>query len=102
MRGADAEIGDQAREAARQLAQAFGLRLKLLQRFLVKLPQGPRFTSDRLFERAESLVEIEFVGRSGLPLRLAPLMKRQAETIQLRLEARQTLFQTWIVLLHRE
>jgi hypothetical protein len=29
-------------------------------------------------------------------------MKGEAEAIQLSLEARQTLFQTWIVLAHRE
>jgi hypothetical protein len=29
-------------------------------------------------------------------------MKGEAETIQLRFEARQTLFETWIVRMHRE
>jgi len=31
-----------------------------------------------------------------------PLMKGEAETIQLCLEARQPLFESWIVLMHRQ
>jgi hypothetical protein len=102
MGGADAQVGEECLKAARQLAEALRLRLKLFQRFLVELPQRARFAGDCLLECAKPLVEIERVCRASLALGLAPLMKGQAETIQLSLETRQTLFQTWIARLHRE
>ena len=64
------------------------------------LAQCMSFVIGRRFERANALIDFGFARRLGAFLRL-PLMERKAETIQLRLEARQTLFETRIVLIHR-
>jgi hypothetical protein len=59
--------------------------------------QRKGFAIEGLFERADSLIQIR-AGRRVL-VRL-PLVQGEAESIQLSLEARQTLFETRIVLVH--
>ena len=75
--------------------------LELFQRLFVKTPQLLRFARNRFFERAHPLIEIGGRFSGGLTLRVLPLMKGKAETIQLCLEARQPLFKAGIVLMHR-
>ena len=57
------------------------------------------FSIECFFERAHAQIDIS-PGR--LVLVRLPLVQSEAEAIQLRLEARQPLFETRIVLLHRK
>ena len=59
------------------------------------------FARNCLFERAHALIEIGGWIRRRVTLCVLPLMQGEAETIQLRLEARQPLFEAGIVLMHR-
>ena len=75
-----------------------GVCLQLLERLLMHQPQCMSFTVERFFERSDSLIDV----RSGrCAIAVLPLMQGEAESIQLSLESRQPLFETWIVV-HRE
>jgi hypothetical protein len=56
------------------------------------------FAIECLFECADAVIDVS--ARRRVIVRL-PLMKREAESIQLRLEARQPLFEARIVFVHR-
>jgi hypothetical protein len=60
--------------------------------------QRMSFSIESFFEPADTLIEVG--ARRGVILRL-PLMKGEAESIQLGFESRQSLFETRIVLVHR-
>jgi hypothetical protein len=60
--------------------------------------QRMSFTIECLFERPDAVIEVR--ARRRVIVRL-PLMKSEAESIQLRLEARQPLFEARIVSMHR-
>src|SRR5688572_4127333 len=60
--------------------------------------QRMSFAIECLFECADSVIDVSAGWRALVRL---PLMKREAESIQLRLEARQALLETRIVLVHR-
>jgi hypothetical protein len=57
------------------------------------------FAIERLFQCADALIDVS--ARRRVLVRL-PLMQGEAESIQLRLESRQSLFEARIVLVHRE
>jgi mono/diheme cytochrome c family protein len=71
--------------------------LELLERLLVHQSQRMSFTIECLFQCADAVIDVG--ARRRVLVRL-PLMKGEAESIQLSLEARQPLFETWIVV-HR-
>ena len=71
--------------------------LELFERLLVHQPQCMSFAAECFFERSDSEIDVRRRRRAIVRL---PLMKRKAETIQLSLESRQALFETWIVV-HR-
>jgi hypothetical protein len=75
------------------------MRLQLLERFFVHQPQRMSFSIECFFERANAQIDIS--ARRFVLVRL-PLMQRKAEAIQLRLEARQPLFEPRIVFVHRK
>jgi hypothetical protein len=95
------EISEERLNRAREFGEILRVALELFERFFVQLSQRLSFARDRFFDRAHPLIEIS-EGLSGrLSLCVLPLMKGKAETIQLRLEARQPLFKARIVLMHR-
>ena len=84
------------------LAEIRGLRLKLPEGFLMKNPKRQCFSIERLLDRAHSLGDVGGARALRDAVGLLPLMEREAEPIQLRLESRQALIQIGIVLTHRE
>jgi hypothetical protein len=74
----------------------------LLERLFVHLPEHVRFTVQRFFERSDALIYALRAGRLNCFLVLLPLMKSEAEPIQLGFETGETLLEIGIVLIHRE
>src|SRR4029450_4226363 len=99
--GADSQIGHESLKVARQLAQTLGVRHQLLERLLVDLSQCLWFARNGFFEGPNTLIRRWRIFRRDLLLRVLPLTKREAETIQLRLESTQALFKARIVFVHR-
>jgi hypothetical protein len=100
-RRANAKIGNDCLKAAGDIAQAVRLCLQPFQRFFVNPPERTHLARDGVLESLDTLVQFGGIGGLSGALRVTPLMKREAETIQLRLEARETLLKTWIVLVHQ-
>src|SRR5688572_23515630 len=92
------QLGEHRLYVRAQLLQTRGVRLQLLQRLLMHRPQRMSFSIDCFFETADPVIDVR--ARRRVLVRL-PLMKREAEWIQLRLEARQPLFEARIVFVHR-
>ena len=88
------QLGEHRLNVRAQLLQTCRVRLQLLHRLLMHQTQRMSFPIECLFECADPVIDIS--ARRRVLVRL-PLMKREAESIQLSLEARQTLFETRIV-----
>jgi hypothetical protein len=84
------------------LFEACCLGLQLLERLFVHLPEHVRFTVQRLFERSDALIDVLRAGRLNCFLVLLPLMKREAEPIQLGFETGKTLLEIGIIVIHRK
>jgi hypothetical protein len=82
--------------------EACGLGLQLLERLFVHPPERVRFTVQRFFERSDALIYALSARRLNCFLVLLPLMKSEAEPIQLGFETGETLLEIGIILIHRE
>jgi hypothetical protein len=85
---AHSQVDDERLEAPQEIAQTLHLSMKLFQRLFMDLLQCQRLASNGLLEGANPLVEILWGCGRQLTLGSRPLTKGEAETIQLRLEAR--------------
>ena len=84
------------------LFEACCLGLQLLERLFVHPPEHVRFTVQRFFERSDALIDVLSAGRLNCFLILLPLMKREAEPIQLGFETGKTLLEIGIIVIHRK
>ena len=95
---ASLQLGEYRLNVGAQLLQTRRVPLQLFQRFLMHQPQRMSFSIDGFFECADAVIDVG--ARRRVLVRL-PLMEGEAESIQLGFEARQPLFEAWIVLMHR-
>jgi hypothetical protein len=94
---ASLQLGEHRLNVRAQLLQTRGVRLQLLHRLLMHQTQRMSFAIECLFECSDPVIDVSAGRRVRVRL---PLMKGEAESIQLRLEARQALFETGVVLMH--
>jgi hypothetical protein len=92
------QLGEYRLNVGAQLLQTRRVRLQLLHRFFMHRPQRMGFSIDCGFECTDAVIDVSASRRVLVRL---PLMKGEAESIQLSFEARQPLFEARIVLVHR-